>query len=445
MNDSPWAWFYRLSAGPASWSRIRGNEKGVALPLALFALVILVGLVLTFLSMAGTEPQIAGNLNDTTQARSMADAGLEWAFDQLVQQTVQDPNGDFRAVVNTLLGPPNNGVMATIQPLPGLPATSGTFSVTLRNDNLPSDSQITGQPPDPGGPTTDTNSVIILTSTGTFNGVTRQIQQVLTHVDVNFPGAIYLPGVATNTAFSGNAFTITGNDTNLDGTPGACASVWGIGVADAATEQVVQASLSPQQKNNVTGKPQAAGPGMGDNTIAPDTSLTPAAIAKFVNAIKPYADISLQASAQNPVVYQNLGNTCAANANDPNCWGTTSNPKIVYIKGTLDPGQAFYAASIRGTSTGAGILIIEDGDLSATGNFRWEGPIIITGQYVGLFYGGGGYQTIYGSVIVNETAPINSEVEVDPRGNAKVSYSCQALNNARNARRLFRLSSWREL
>jgi len=421
------------------------EDRGTALPLALVALVALTGLVLVFMSMAGMDPAISANLNDTTRARYLAETGMEWAFDQLIQQTAQDPTSSFQAVVNAILGPPSNGVMATNLPLPGLPATSGTFSVTLRNDNLPSDSQITGQPPDPGGPTTDTNSVIILASTGTFNGVTRQIQQVVTHVDVNFPGAIYLPGVGTNTAFSGNAFTITGNDTNLNGTPGTCAPVWGIGVASAATEQVVQASLSPQQKNNVTGKPQAAGPGVGDNTIAPDTSLTPAAIAKFVNAVKPYADISLQASAQNRLVYQNLGNTCAANGNDPNCWGTGSNPKIVYIKGTLDPGQAFYALSISGTSTGAGILIIEDGDLSVTGNFRWEGPIIITGQYVGLFYGGGGNQTVYGSVIVNETAPVNSEVAVDSRGNAKVVYSCQALNNVRNMRRLFRLSSWREV
>lgn len=428
------------------------DQRGVALPLSLIVLVALVGLVMVFLSMAGTDPAVSANLSDTSRARYVADAGLEWAFDQLVQRTIQDPNGDFRVVTNAILGPPNNGVMATSLSLPGLPATSGTFSVTLRNDNQAGDSQITGQPAcnaqgasDCGGATNDTNSVIILTATGTFNGATRQIQQVVTHVDLNFPGAIYLPGVGTNTAFSGNSFTITGNDTKLDDTPGACAPVWGIGVADAPTESRVQSSLSQQQKDNVTGKPQSAGPGLGDNTIAPDALLTPAQITKFVNAVKPYANLSLQADAANHLSYQGLGNTCATNWNDTNCWGTRSNPKIVYIKGSLDPQQAFYAVSISGQSTGAGILIIEDGDLSITGDFRWEGPVIITGQYVGLFYGGGGNQTIYGSIIVNETANVNSEVEVDSRGNAKVVYSCQALNNARNARRLFRLASWREV
>lgn len=420
------------------------DQHGVALPLALIALVALTAFVAVFLGLGSTETQVGQNHSQLTGARYVAETGIEWAYDQLIQRTALDPNASFRAVVNNILGPPNNGVMANGMPLPGLPATSGTFLVTLRNDSQANDNQITGQPVDPD-PTTDTNSVVILTATGTFNGVTRQIQQVVMHVDLNVPGALYLPGLGTNTAFSGNAFTITGNDTNLDDTAGNCGQVWGIGVADVPTESKVQSSLSQPQKDNVTGKPQSGGAGMGDNTIAPDLFFTPAQIAKFVNAVKPYADITLQASGTNRLDYQNVGNTCATDLNDPNCWGTRSNPKIVYVKGSLDPGQAFYAMSISGTSTGAGILIIEDGDLSITGNFRWEGPIIITGQYVGLRYGGGGNQTIYGGVVVNETANVNSEVEVDAAGNAKVLYSCQAISNVRNMRRLFRLASWREL
>lgn len=420
------------------------DQCGVALPLAMFLLVGLTGLLVVFVSMAGTDPAVSANLNDTTRSRYAADAGIEWAFDQLVQRTALDPMSNFKAVVTAILNN-NGGVMATNMSLPGLTPTFGAFSVTARNDNLANDNQITGQPVDPGGPNTDTNDVVILTATGTFNGVTRQIQQVVTHVDLNIPGGVSLPGLGTNTSFSGNSFTITGNDTNLDDSPGPCASVWGIGVADAGMEAAVQSSLSAQQKDNVTGKPQAAGPAWGDNTITPDATLTPAQIAKFVNAVKPYADMTLQASAGSQLQYQNIGNTCSTNLGDPNCWGTTSNPKIVYVKGSLDPGQAFYALRMSGNSTGAGILILEDGDLSITGNFRWEGLVVITGQYAGLRYGGGGNQTIYGGVVVNETALANSEVEVDAMGNPKVVYSCQALNNVRNMRRLFRLASWREL
>jgi hypothetical protein len=341
--------------------------------------------------------------------------------------------------------------MATGMTLPGFAAAFGTFSVTARNDNLANDNLLTGQVVDPGGAVTDTNNVVIVTSMGTYNGATRQIQQVVSHADLTLPGGVNLPGIGTNTSFSGNSFTINGNDTNLDdtagvGIPGRCAaSVWGISVADAATENVVQASLSNVQKDNVIGKAQNPGPGLGDNTITPDITLTPAQIAKFVSAARPYADISLQASGTSQLSYQNIGDTCAANLKDPNCWGTRANPKIVYVKGTVDPAQAFYAVRLSGNSSGVGILIIEDGDLSITGNFRWEGPILITGQYSGLRYGGGGVQTIYGGVVVNETVNANAEVEVDAMGNPKVVYSCQALENVRNMRKLFRAHGWREL
>ena len=420
------------------------NQRGIAFPLALFALVMLTGLLLVFLTMGGMETSVAANLDDVTRARYVAESGLEWAFDQLVLAAAV-PNG-----WNTALST-NGGQMATGMPLPSLAAALGTFSVTVRNDNLPNDNLLTGQAVDPGAATNDTNRVVILTALGTYNGATRQLQQVVSHPDLTLPGGVNLPGLGTNTSFSGNSFTISGNDTNLDDSAGAgiagiCpATVWGIGVANIPLETAVQVSLSNQQKDNVTGKPQNPGPGIGDNTITPDATLAPAQIQKFVDAVRPYADISLQASAANRLQYQNIGDTCAANLNDSNCWGTASNPKIVYVKGTVDPAQAFYAMSISGTSTGAGILILEDGDLNVTGNFRWEGLIIVTGQYVGLRYGGGGNQTMYGGMIVNETASVNSEVEVDAMGNAKILYSCQAIENVRNMRRLFRANSWREL
>src|SRR3990172_1790561 len=395
------------------------DQRGVAFPLALFALVLLTGMLLVFLTMGGMETSVAANLDDVTRARYVAESGLEWAFDQLVLAAAV-PNG-----WNTALST-NGGQMGTGMPLPSLTAALGTFSVTVRNDNLPNDNLLTGQAVDPGTPTNDTNRIVILTALGTYNGATRQLQQVVSHPDLNLPGGLNLPGLGTNTSFSGSAFTITGNDTNpLDdsagaGIPGICPqTVWGVGTANAATENVVQASLSNSQKNNVTGKPQNPGPGFGDNTIAPEPSLTSAQIQKFVDAVRPYADISLQASGTNQLSYQNIGDTCAANQSDPNCWGTTANPKIVYVKGTVDPAQAFYAMSISGTSTGAGILIPEDGDLNVTGNFRWEGLIIVTGQYVGLRYGGGGNQTMYGGMGGNETPRVNSEVGVGGGGNAK--------------------------
>lgn len=113
------------------------------------------------------------------------------------------------------------------------------------------------------------------------------------------------------------------------------------------------------------------------------------------------------------------------------------------MRGDAFPGDS--DLSIAGNSTGAGILILEDGELVLSGNFRWEGAIVITGRNVGLKYAGGGDQTVYGGIVVNQSEAANPDVEVDARGNAKILYSCQALNNVRIMRGLHSLTSWREL
>src|SRR3972149_9632353 len=86
------------------------DEKGVALPLALFALLLLTGLLVAFLTMSGMEPSIAANLNDVVRARYVAEAGVEWAFDQLVLNT------NWNGVLAT-----NGGGMASGQTLPRFP------------------------------------------------------------------------------------------------------------------------------------------------------------------------------------------------------------------------------------------------------------------------------------------------------------------------------------
>ena len=99
-----------------SWvSRVR-NERGVALPLALFALVSLTAFVLSFVSMGRMEPQVARNLSDSAQSRYSADAGIEWAFDQLA-----NPATNWSTVLQN--AQPKGGFMTQNTTLPGLTAT----------------------------------------------------------------------------------------------------------------------------------------------------------------------------------------------------------------------------------------------------------------------------------------------------------------------------------
>lgn len=82
------------------------DERGVALPMALFTLLLLTSLSLAFLTLGQTEPTIAGNHRRVAQARALAEAGLEKAIWAMTNST--DPNG----IANTSLaapGSPYNG------------------------------------------------------------------------------------------------------------------------------------------------------------------------------------------------------------------------------------------------------------------------------------------------------------------------------------------------
>ena len=113
------------------------DQKGVALPLALFALLMLTGLLVAFLTMSGMEPSMAANLTDVTRARYVAEAGVEWAFDQLVL------NPNWNGILGT-----GGGVMVSNQTLPGLSAAFGTFTAQIRNDNQAGDPALTRVPLD---------------------------------------------------------------------------------------------------------------------------------------------------------------------------------------------------------------------------------------------------------------------------------------------------------
>ena len=52
------------------------NERGVALPLAMLALVILTVLSLAFMALSKSEPVIAGNQARASAARALAESGL---------------------------------------------------------------------------------------------------------------------------------------------------------------------------------------------------------------------------------------------------------------------------------------------------------------------------------------------------------------------------------
>lgn len=418
--------------------------RGFALPLSLLVLMLLSTLSLALLSMSAFEPLISKNLADAEQARFVAEAGIEWAF-----STLRDTL-DWDAFLSGA-DPARGAVMTTDSPLPGHAASAGTYTVRVRNDSLSSDPLVTGVPADGGGPTHDTNSQVLVSSVGRVAAARRVVQVVLRRTELPpIPAALAFPGQNAAVSVSGS-FEIDGNDVNPDGSPGSCAPVFGISVsallpdtAPGANEAAVEDALAGYA-SNVRGKKQdPTDPGVGANTIAPDLALTPAQVQSFTGAAQK-ADIVLAGTDPDGLAVRDIGGSCTSNWSSAACWGTSERPKVVYVKGNSDPASTVSVLQISGNTEGHGILIVEDGALSITGNFLWQGLIIVTGSGGALSFVGDGDQAVYGAVIFNDTSSDAGPGKGVLTGNARLRYSCQALDQARRARKLVTMRSWREI
>jgi hypothetical protein len=102
------------------------NDKGIALPIALIMMAVLVSLIVAFLVLATSEPLIASNQKVGTQARALAETGIERALWAL---TKGDTNPGFPgaldpASTNPSAAPYNGATFVQVSNL-------GQFSVTV--------------------------------------------------------------------------------------------------------------------------------------------------------------------------------------------------------------------------------------------------------------------------------------------------------------------------
>ena len=454
-----------------SWVvRVR-NERGVALPLALFVLVSLSAFILAFLSMGGMEPQVSRNLSDSSQARYAAEAGLEAAFDTLASAPVAGTGSWSDLLSKNAVTGSNpaahwltaaNGAATT---LPGLAATFGTYTVQIRNDSVAADQSLTGVVPELGVTNADNNGVVIVTATGTYNGVTRQIQAAMRRLTLPpFPAAFSMPGAQTDIGLSNNNGRIDGQDyvyqctakcTDPDPTkqtwdyvvnsdqskmkyglavqPGNQQNLDPVTTYEANVETLINKNIS-----NVTGKSQLGGASAvnGANTVAPDSSLgglitrpsrdgldtetTPKVLDDFLTNLQKFSTTKvLQSSlscAQPDGNGVPVGIWMTGNSSDPSkptlsgCvnqtldLGDRNNPKLVYFRGDRDPSSSFAGVVTDGQPIkGAGILIVEDGDFRVRNQFDWDGVVIVTGRYVTFWWENSSKGSVNGAAVSNET------------------------------------------
>jgi hypothetical protein len=487
------------------------GERGVALPLALISLLILTMLVLSVLTLGAVEPQISGNVSANARARQLAEAGIEWAFDCLANQDLNQflagPDGVQNTADDQLAtSVAGQNIAATVDntycpgwpapgTLPGLGAGTGVFSVTIRNDSIgpgggyAGDQVLTGVPIDGGGKFADTNGIVIVQSTGTFGGATRQITAVIQRNTLTVNGAATLPGVQADVYMQGTNQSIDGRDwtrTDTAAPTGTGPLRYGI-----AAQPGVQANIAPTtyqqevdngfatsaQQNTIQGKSNSTGSlTTGLSSVGQDSSLTPTTMQSFLNNLlqNPATQI-IQSSlacpmkltgtvgAPNTPVLASTGAQSGCMGNPPlganiNL-GTTANPQLTYFRGQLDTSSGFTGLTLSGTIRGAGILVVEDGDMSVQTSgagltinghnvdLYWDGIVIVTGRYVGAGFRCCSTSEIRGAFISQETVwnePIGYYEFLNQSNMLWVRNSQQNLNMALRAAYNQRIVTWRE-
>jgi Tfp pilus assembly protein PilX len=447
-----------------NWRRLLGNERGVALVLALMMLMTLTGLMLAFLSVSALEPQISGNLADTARARYLAEAGIEAGFATLVTDVTKTDvltNNFTPAITTATAGAPwvtliNNASLANVT-TGGSAAEAtfaGTYTVVVRNNFQAADASLVSPAVADAAVNVDTDKIVIMRSTGSFNGATRTIEVVVRRAPLPpFPGAVNLPGLQADTLFNKDNFEIDGRDyactsscdtasnwTALTPATSARPNKYGI-----ATTNGVQTNLNPDlpyetvienaannsnkqgsikgRDETVTGSGANVSYTTGVNTIQglnPATdpeALSPAKMTAYLDAVSKYAGTTILQSTptcrlvmtgtsgdpSRPTLSGLTSGGSACGTDKTLDLGTRSNPKLVYFRADLeDPSSRFIGLETRGTLKGAGVLVIEDGDLQQLADLTWDGVVIVTGRYVGAGFRSGSNTKIRGALVANE-------------------------------------------
>ena len=377
------------------------EERGIALVIALLVMVLLSILGVTFLSMSATEIAIASNEVAASRAFFLTEAGTA-----LAKRTL-------RSSANW------NIQLAAAQPFPCpalVPASLGTCSYRIENDTA-----------DPGGPTTDTNNLVIIKATGLSQTASREIHLAFTRNDgiPTPPAALLSVGVSSNVSFNGNAFTIDGNNwipPSDGGAPAtqdnsACTSTtapkFGIGVPNTTHQLAVKNALSSQQQDNVTGDDPNPpwSPVSTTPSIGVDTTITQDQVIELVDYLLPLADITY--SPGTSIISGTIGTQAA--------------PKIVAVDASGYSGSD--PALTLSATTGAGILIVKNGTLRFTGTSQWVGVVIVVGSNVAINVRGGGDKSLYGATLLAEDANVSATIAAGS-GNMKLRFSCDGFNVA---------------
>jgi hypothetical protein len=381
------------------------DQRGVALPMALLALLILSTLVIAFALLATSEPLIATNQKLVAQARAVTESGLEQAIWAL--NNPADPNGLLTPLPATVPAPYDG---STPIPISVNGTQIGVVFVTVTNGINPNERNVVAvgwAPTNAGGGSKAHQKIQATVSRFLFSATPP-------------PAALTVQG----------QINITGN-TNIDSRPdqscGAKDGTWSVG----STAVGGSGDVYGADGNNTAG--QSAPSGITDlKQNVPTSAFAPfilknqdlnslKAMAKAAGTYYSGADVSsLTFNAgnlmPNGIIFVDTVSGLNVDVNGAN---TTSSSDLANVSihgdAPADPTGIF-----RG-------MIIVAGTLSISGDFHARGMVYAVND---LIYTGTGTGLIEGAVMSQNIRDVSSTtIDTNTGGNSSIVYNCGYASN----------------
>jgi hypothetical protein len=381
------------------------DQRGVALPMALLALLILSTLVISFALLATSEPLIATNQKLVAQARAVTESGLEQAI-----WALNNP-ADLNGLPTPLPGPvpaPYDG-SAPI-PISVNGTQIGVVFVTVTNGINPNERNVVAVGWAP-------------TNTGSGSKAHQKIQATVSRFIFSAtppPAALTVQG----------QINITGN-TNIDSRPdqscGAKDGTWSVG----ATAVGGSGDVYGADGNNTAG--QSALSGITDvKQNVPTSAFAPFLLKnQDLNSLKAMAkaagtyysgagvsSLTFNSGNQMPngIIFIDTVSGLNVDVNGPNTTATSDLASVsIHGNAPADPSGIF-----RG-------MIIVAGTLSISGDFHARGMVYAVND---LIYMGTGTGLIEGAVMSQNIRDVSSTtIDTNTGGNSSIVYNCGYASN----------------
>jgi Tfp pilus assembly protein PilX len=382
------------------------NERGIALVVAVVALVVIGAIVAGTFFVSTVEQRSAQNVIVAAAAQQAAEGGLEDAVANIKGEDYIYGVADSSAYASNVT--------------PSGWSTSTSYTVWVFPVN---------------------SSTWLIKSVGTSNGSTATLAEVVKAAVTNTPATSPLI-VSSPVTFNGNSFQINGNNANPPVSTGCPATP--VPAQVYAVRSATGTGMTNGDRDNVlgvTGMNANAGEG---SAVANDPTVNPLMSTIFgtggsydqfrAAATLTYAPATYTQRQPSTTV---VGGVTKCNYADNANWGEPKttvpqcNSYFPIVLGTSTIGNPFKITGVRGQG-----VLLADGDLELTGGFEWYGLILVKGSF--KITGTGA--KVFGSVIAQNGATVDDNTI---SGNTQITYSTCAISRALNGVAYLRPASTR--